>query len=244
MSYTFLQEQGEESSVESFLDIPVSVLSNLTQMQEQCCCPDRKTDSFQDSQSGMTSKHLMESHGEERLMSSVVDSHAKTSVLQIQRHKESQEVGQGFGNTWQELWMRFDPKSSLLKTHQCLWEEGLQLSSVTLPQWGMMQDGVFLGLAMQELGMKGNDAGSWPTPLKSEGPGSQQMKLTDAVAIAEGFKPRYYKVEGMEGRKAFTGKVNPEWEEWLMGWPMGWTNDLKELATDKFQQWLNSHGKH
>ena len=28
------------------------------------------------------------------------------------------------------------------------------------------------------------------------------------------------------------GKLNPMWVEWLMGWPLGWT-DLKPLATDK-----------
>jgi DNA (cytosine-5)-methyltransferase 1 len=37
------------------------------------------------------------------------------------------------------------------------------------------------------------------------------------------------------------GKLNPMWVEWLMGWPLGWT-DLKPLETDKFRQWLNSHG--
>jgi hypothetical protein len=28
------------------------------------------------------------------------------------------------------------------------------------------------------------------------------------------------------------GKINPEWTEWLMGWPIGWT-DLKPLETDR-----------
>ena len=35
------------------------------------------------------------------------------------------------------------------------------------------------------------------------------------------------------------GHLNPPWVEWLMGWPIGWT-DLKPLETDKFrsvQQW-------
>ena len=29
------------------------------------------------------------------------------------------------------------------------------------------------------------------------------------------------------------GQLNPPWVEWLMGWPIGWT-DLKPLGTDKF----------
>ena len=37
------------------------------------------------------------------------------------------------------------------------------------------------------------------------------------------------------------GQLNPDWVEWLMGWPIGWT-DLKPLGMDKFQQWLHLHG--
>jgi DNA (cytosine-5)-methyltransferase 1 len=37
------------------------------------------------------------------------------------------------------------------------------------------------------------------------------------------------------------GKLNPTWVEWLMGWPLGWT-DLKPLEMDKFQKWLEQHG--
>lgn len=31
-----------------------------------------------------------------------------------------------------------------------------------------------------------------------------------------------------------------EWVEWLIGWPLGWT-DSKPLATDKYQQWQQQH---
>ena len=37
------------------------------------------------------------------------------------------------------------------------------------------------------------------------------------------------------------GTLNPTWVEWLMGWPLEWS-DLKPLETDKFQQWLQQHG--
>lgn len=36
------------------------------------------------------------------------------------------------------------------------------------------------------------------------------------------------------------GQLNPNWVEWLMGWPIGWT-DLRPLETDKFLQWQHSH---
>jgi hypothetical protein len=38
------------------------------------------------------------------------------------------------------------------------------------------------------------------------------------------------------------GQLNPTWVEWLMGWPIGWT-DCDVSATDKFRQWQRSHGK-
>jgi hypothetical protein len=37
------------------------------------------------------------------------------------------------------------------------------------------------------------------------------------------------------------GQLNPEWIEWFMGWPMGWT-ELEPLGTDKFQEWQQLHG--
>jgi hypothetical protein len=36
------------------------------------------------------------------------------------------------------------------------------------------------------------------------------------------------------------GSLNPTWVEWLMGWPLGWT-DLKPLETVKCQQWQQQH---
>jgi hypothetical protein len=37
------------------------------------------------------------------------------------------------------------------------------------------------------------------------------------------------------------GQLNPTWVEWLMGWPLGWT-DLKPLEMDKFREWWQQHG--
>jgi hypothetical protein len=37
------------------------------------------------------------------------------------------------------------------------------------------------------------------------------------------------------------GKLNPTWVEWLMSWPLEWS-DLKPLATDRFRQWQQQHG--
>jgi hypothetical protein len=42
-------------------------------------------------------------------------------------------------------------------------------------------------------------------------------------------------------REAVGGTPNPEWIEWLMGWPIGMTGTMP-LAMDRFQSWLRSFG--
>jgi hypothetical protein len=42
------------------------------------------------------------------------------------------------------------------------------------------------------------------------------------------------------GQSKDSGQLNPTWVEWLMGWPLGWT-DLKPLATDRFREWQQQH---
>lgn len=36
--------------------------------------------------------------------------------------------------------------------------------------------------------------------------------------------------------------IGPSYWEWMMGWPIGWT-DSEPLGTDRFRKWLLSHGK-
>lgn len=54
MSYTFLQGQGEESSVDSFSGIPPSVLSRLSLTADKCYSNDSETTSSPGSLYGMT----------------------------------------------------------------------------------------------------------------------------------------------------------------------------------------------
>ncbi len=39
------------------------------------------------------------------------------------------------------------------------------------------------------------------------------------------------------------GMLNPDWVEWLMGWPIGWT-DLKPLGMDRFRLWFEQFGNY
>jgi hypothetical protein len=39
------------------------------------------------------------------------------------------------------------------------------------------------------------------------------------------------------------GALNPTWVEWLMGWPLGWT-DCTASVTDRFRSWQRQHSAH
>jgi len=109
----------------------------------------------------------------------------------------------------------------------------------------------------------------FPTPVKSESNGSAAFKLTDAVEASigkampkmqknphkweqfrtwttpvsddTGHRKNKYAQGGTALSTQVGGKLNPMWVEWLMGWPLGWT-DLKPLEMDKYQKWLDEHG--
>lgn len=241
MSWLYSRVLVEEYLGATFLDGEQSVLSSLTAMPQAYLPPDKMMEYSSLSRFGMMYAPLTDDLGKELLMLYLEASRVRTLVPQ-EKEMELQAPEVDFGKKWHALSMKYDHDTFLLKTHHCLFNEVLPLSCVTLPQWGLMQDGEFWEQMISVGIMSGSAAGYWPTPLKEEGPGMQQKKLTDAVAIAEGFKPRYYQAPLMEDRQAFTGKVNPEWAEWLMGWPMGWTNVLTELEMDKFRQWQQQHG--
>jgi len=60
--------------------------------------------------------------------------------------------------------------------------------------------------------------GKWPTPT------AHMAKETNAPSESLRHEPSLTSRVG--------GQLNPNWVEWLMGWPIGFT-DLKPLATDK-----------
>ena len=97
----------------------------------------------------------------------------------------------------------------------------------------------------------------WPTPTVTGNHNRKGASKNSGEVLATAVKwatPTCHDRKGKSGAKRgrnaqgseclteqVGGTLNPTWVEWLMGWPMGWT-DLKPLAMDKFQQWLDLHG--
>jgi len=188
MSYTYLNDNPCEnstsfaervgvSSVASFADIPASVLSRLNLTHEKSCYNGSETESFQSFQSGMMSLRLTADHGEERLMSSAAVFPAKI-FQQREKVPESKGAEVVCGNTWRELLAKYCRKSYSWKTHQCLWGEDLPWFSVTLPNWGMMRDGVLWERIMSPLRTSVTGSGLWPTPcLPGNGGSNGKAKM-------------------------------------------------------------------
>lgn len=200
-----------------------------------------KTMEFSDlSRFGLTCAVLTESHGEELLTSFLAGFHARTYQEQV-KEQESTEVDLGFGDKWQESSVRYDLESYSWKTHLCLWEEDLQWSLVTLPKWGLIRNGVVYQHQTLERPINVTASGLLPTPRASMGShgiawcrartGEHRHNLEDYL----GWK---HLQDGGEETPGLN--ICPSYAEWLMMWPLGWT-ELKPLEMDKFQEWLQQH---
>jgi len=78
-------------------------------------------------------------------------------------------------------------------------------------------------------------AHTWPTPVASMAKGSSPNALTRKSGASRTRDRLDHAVMASDH-----GPLNPEWVEWLMGWPIGWT-DLKPLEMARFREWQQQH---
>jgi len=261
MSWLFSRALVEEYLVENSLDGEQSVPLSGNPTQLAYCAPDKMMGFSRLSQFGMTYKPLTESLGEDLLTLYLEDSRARTSQ-QPEKARGLEDKDQECGNTWQESSEKWTQLSLLSKTPQCSEQEGLALSLMTLTRWGSMQSGVVSPLQPLELVTKETGSGLWASPnardWKDTGASQGKRKSPNLGTQVHWPTPRTKGMCGGSGswdllNKKTTveearqmgagngGLLNPTWVEWLMGWPLGWT-DLKPLATDKSHCVPQLHG--
>ena len=238
MSYTYLQEQGEESLAASFSDIPASVLSRLNLIAARSCSKDNVTESCQSSKSGMMSEPSTANRGEDSLTLCAGASLAKTFPQPV-RGTALTGSNQDFGERWQESLARFDPATHSWRIAQTLLFEDCTELFQTWPRWGMTRRGECFRLETLEHDTSVKGSGLYlPTPTKSDG---QRIRFTKEQALKTDYGMSVNSVNGWMLREMNCFQF-PEATESLMLWPNKWT-DLQPLGMDKFQQWLSSHGK-
>jgi len=196
--------------------------------------------------SSSSSQKVMPKHIREWLMSSQPDFPASPS--QSPESKPEKTTPAICGPKLGIPYALFDQDTSSWKTCQDSFLTNTSgRSSMTLPKEGMTQDGRLYLLKMWEPPILENDGGVWPTPRAQDGPhGPARDSLGDKVrwptprAGNPGSRPNKKggKILAEEAKKqdggAKTqpkGQLNPDWVEWLMNWPIGWTSlePMKEI---------------
>lgn len=228
MSWHFSQAAVAAFSKAHSLGGAPSALSKSTSIADAFLCNGRMTASSNHFPSGMMSQPLTADHGMDSWMLSLAASRVSTSAVQA-RVPESTATAPVSGGKWQESYLRFDPSASGWKTHQCLFDEDLPESSVTLPAWGMMRDGVLWEPTTPALRTVGNGSGyseHFPTPdCQNHRDGSQ--KRTPAPGRKEGRGDLIQAVRGNPNKHFATptakaNQLSPsmrKWKECLNMWP-------------------------
>lgn len=227
MSWHFSQAVVAASSAGTCLDGDVSAPSSTTITPAAFLWQDKTTAASPRSRYGMTCEPLTDARGEGVLTWCLAASLAKTSAppAKAQALVDHDPV---YGPKWRGLSVRFSRDTSGWRTAHSLFGEDLAWSSLTLPRWGSLHDGELWERTTQAPRTSATGSGCWPTPTVND------SKNNGAASQLERQSPNLNAVLG--------GALNPTWVEWLIGWPLGWT-DCGASATDRFREWCNAHGR-
>ncbi|MCZ7500882.1 hypothetical protein O8C52_15110 [Agrobacterium rhizogenes] len=190
------------------------------------------------SRSGQTLKLLTGAHGEALLTWYRAASPARTSQS-VEMAPALTAWTADCGWSSEESSMKYDPVSRTWKTRQCLLHGGLDEFSGTWPKWGSMHDGECLEHTTPAWITSEIASGLWPTPTASDEKGSVSPETAKrrAEKSSRGVRlPEYLTLKGLLPG----GRHNPEFSEWLMGWPQQWTA-TEPLGMDKFLEWQQQH---
>jgi hypothetical protein len=271
VSWHFLQAGEAASWEDSCLDGAPSALSSLIPTHEAFCSQGNETESCNHSRYGTTCALSMGGHGEDTSTSSAAASHARTSVAPGKaQDSPASDRGFG-RNSPASFARYDPATHSLKTVQCSLFEDLTESSPILPRWGSMRNGGLFLRPTWEprtcesEYGLlptpTATDARGrtyyysngtkdsavvslvgmaklLPTPAATDWKGRytwetvrRRMDMTRGVRLPEELC--------REAGKAIT--PNPEFWEWMMGWPIGAT-DLKPLAMAKFREWLQQHG--
>lgn len=158
------------------------------------------------------------------------DSLAKTLALLESRQVYMREPDQVFTEKSCVSLAWYDQSSFSWKTYQQSLVTGWEPYSETWPRWGMTVAGSAFVHPMSERRITETDGFYWPTPVKSDCVARRPSKnwegtsdLPSVVWTLNG---------GAMNPDKPPAKLNADWVDWLMGFPIGWT-ELKAAVTPK-----------
>jgi len=256
------QGQAVESLAGNFSDGEQSVPLNGNNIPQAYCAPDKMTGFSRLSRFGMTYKPLTENRGEELLTLYREAFLAKTLVQQGEAQglmENDQECGEkwrgsftkyspdscswkthqcsllGDLDEFSETW----PQWGLMRDGEC-WEQQTLEQNIRGTGFGLLENEWPTPTCHNS-----NEKGS-PSEFKRDSPGLGTVVLWFPTPQASDNRDRGNMSNPSIQRRIKLGKqimlsqsvdrssgqLNPTWVEWLMGWPLEWT-DLKPLEMDK-----------
>ncbi len=218
MSYLFSRALVEASSVENSSDGTASVRSNSTNTPAAYLWSGRTTERCRRSLSGMMCEPLGATNGEAALTWCLEVSRARHSARRREAATTLITCGLKCGESWQmSLLGMCSPKTSARKQSR--------QPRKTSPKWVTKPSCLPYPRKTWVLTTHGQDTGLVHTPTtKANYSAASMQKWPCSRNFVRAF-----------------GKPTPTNHEWLMGWPIGWS-DTAPLATDRYQQWFRSHG--
>ena len=253
MSWQFSRALVEEYLEDQCLDGAQFALSNANQAPPRFYSTDRTLATCHRSRFGMTCGLLTDDRGEELLTWFLADFPVRTSAWQ-EAGPESTANDQGSGEKWPASFARWDRDTSTWRTPQLSLLGVSGSYSETWPRWGMMRDGECSALTMPQSRKlterlrsltTGTGSGSLvreraPTPTvcgnynrkgvsAKSGDGletwvRERVPTPTAQDAANNGGPSQREQNTPPLNAIVGGLLNPDWVEWLMGWPIGWTD--------------------
>lgn len=168
-----------------------------------------------------------------RATSSPVVSHAPTSAQQGTA-PESEVQSPGYGRSSPVSFARFDPGTFSWKTPGTSLAAGSASFSGTWPRAGMMRNGSVYPLGPLVPRIFGTGASWLPTPRATDG---ARGGRGDLLAVLKGRPQHGYRAHPLFSAPPQSlppgGVTSPEFVEWCMGLPRGWSSlDSADSATE------------
>lgn len=256
MSYTSLPEQAAESSPENYSAIVASAPSKSTLTRNKSSSPARKTARSRGSPSSPTFSSSMLDPTADVLMSFLEDFPARTSAAPA-IEQGSREPDPDCGRSSRGWFAKLSPTKSEWKTPQTSLLGDSELFSETWPRWGSMRNGVCYlrpiltpiicgsvsGSLLPTLTVNGNYNKPYPGKKSGYGLATAVAMLPTLTTIGLNGGSNSRRATAKRGDPpTHIGPLNPDWCEWFMGFPIGWTVSTA-LETHKFQEWRRQHGE-
>ncbi len=176
--------------------------------------------------------------------SSAEDSPARTFPSRAKQPASPRERAAAYGSHSPELLASYNRATSSWRTSQLCLDGELTVFSETWPRSGTMRNGIAYRLPPLAPLMRGTGSGSLPTMRSGCGAtgrlrsrekveqSGHRSRLEDYVVMyptptvqdaSNNGGPSQYQRNSLPLNAVVGGALNPDWIEWLMGFPTGWT---------------------